>query len=114
MSKRDLDLLLDDILECCQKIKKYTKDYSFDDFLNDDRTIDAVVRNFTIIGEACSNIEPDFKFINPQIKWKEIKDFRNRMIHDYTGVDYSIVWEVITKYLDELEFQIDNLIKEIE
>lgn len=65
MSKRDLDLLLDDILECCQKIKKYTKDYSFDDFLNDDRTIDAVVRNFTIIGEAFSNIEPDFKSINP-------------------------------------------------
>ena len=56
MSKRDLDLLLEDILESCRKIKKYTKDYSYDDFLNDDKTIDAVVRNFTIIGEACSKI----------------------------------------------------------
>ncbi len=43
-----------------------------------------------------------------------MKNLRNRMIHDYTGVDYEIVWEIITKYLNELEFQIDNLIKEIE
>ena len=50
MSKRDLDLLLNYILECCGKIKKYTNGYDFDDFLNDDKTIDAVVRNFTIIG----------------------------------------------------------------
>ena len=114
MSKRDLDLLLEDILESCQKIKKYTKDYSYDDFLNDDKTIDAVVRNFTIIGEACSKIEPDFKSVNPQIQWREIKDFRNRIVHDYNGINYEVVWEIIIKYIDELEFQIDNLIKEIE
>lgn len=113
MSKRDLDLLLDDILECCQKIKKYTKDHSYDEFQNDDKTIDAVVRNFTIIGEACSNIDSDFKSVNPQIKWREIKDFRNRVVHDYTGTNYEVVWEIITKYIDELEFQIDNLIKEL-
>lgn len=111
MSKRDLDLLLDDILECCQKIKEYTKDYSFDDFTNDNKTIDAVVRNFTIIGEACANIHPDFKTANPQIQWREIKDFRNRIVHDYTGINYDVVWEIITKYIDELEFQIEKLLE---
>ena len=110
MSKRDLDLLLNDILECCEKIKKYTNGYNFDDFMNDDKTIDAVVRNFTIIGEACSNVDPDYKTINPQIDWRSIKDLRNRMIHDYTGTNYKVVWEIIKEYIEELEFQIKELL----
>jgi uncharacterized protein with HEPN domain len=110
MSKRDLDLLLEDILECCQRIKEYTKDYSFDDFINDKKTMDAVIRNLTIIGEAISNIPTDFKTINPQIEWRNIKDLRNRMVHDYTGIDYKIVWKIITEYIEELEFQIQELI----
>jgi len=114
MSKRDLKLLLQDIQECVQKIQKYTLDYSFDDFMSDDKTVDAVIRNFEIIGEASSNIDKDFKTINPQVSWSGMRYLRNRMIHDYTGVDYEIVWEIITKYLNELEFQIDNLIKELE
>ena len=111
MSKRDLDLLLNDILDCCQKIKEYTKGYDYATFINDNKTIDAVARNFTIIGEAVSNIDRDFKFVNPQIDWRTIKDFRNRMVHDYTGTDYEVVWEIITKYIDELEFQIQDLLK---
>lgn len=114
MSKRDLKLLLQDIQECTQRIQEYTKGYSFDDFENDRKTVDAVIRNFEIIGEASSNIDKDFKTKNPQIFWEDMKNLRNRMIHDYTGVDYEIVWEIITKFLDDLEFQIDNLIKEIE
>jgi uncharacterized protein with HEPN domain len=110
MSKRDLDLLLEDILECCQRIKEYTKDYSFDDFIKDKKTMDAVIRNLTIIGEAISNIPSDFKTINPQIEWRNIKDLRNRMVHDYTGIDYKIVWKIITEYIEELEFQIQELI----
>src|SRR6478609_5472474 len=105
MSKRDLKLLLEDILECSGKIKKYTKGYTYDDFINDDKTVDAVVRNFEIIGEASSNIDNDFKTFNPQVNWRDMKTLRNRMIHDYTGVDYEIVWEIINKYLDDLEFQ---------
>jgi uncharacterized protein with HEPN domain len=114
MSKRDLKLLLQDIQECSQRIQEYTKGYSYEDFVNDRKTVDAVIRNFEIIGEASSKIENDFKIQNPQVGWRRIKDLINRMIHDYTGVDYEIVWEIITKYLNELEFQIDNLIKEIE
>ena len=111
MSKKDLVLLLNDILESCQKIKKYTKEYSFADFLGDDRTIDAVIRNFTIIGEATSNIDSDFKILNPHIEWREIKDFRNKMVHDYDGIDYEIVWEIITNFIGALEFQIQGLLK---
>ena len=93
------------------KNKKIYEGYTFNDFLADDKTIDAVVINFIIIGEASANIDPDFKIINPQIEWKRIKDFRNRMVHDYIGTDYEVVWEIIINFIDELEFQIQELLK---
>ncbi len=90
MSKRDLKLLLEDVLECSQKIKKYTHGYTFDDFLDDYKTIDAFVRNFEIIGEATSKINDDFNIKNGQIRWKEMKGLRNRMIHDYARLDLEL------------------------
>jgi len=114
MSKRDLKLLLEDIQEATLKIQKYTKGYSFEDFMADDKTVDAVVRNFEIIGEVSSKLDMDYKTKNQQIQWKDMKNLRNRMIHDYTGIDYEIVWEIIKNYIEELEFQIANLIKEIQ
>lgn len=71
MSKRDTILLLDDMLQSAQKIKLYTKDLDFDSFLSDDKTIDAVVRNFEIIGEAANRIDTDFRDSNPEIDGKE-------------------------------------------
>ncbi len=68
MSKRSSDLLLLDMKEAAEKILKYTKGLSFEDFLADDKTIDAVVRNFEIIGEASLRIDEDFRFEHPQIE----------------------------------------------
>ena len=111
MSKRELNILLQDIQESIFKIKKYVEGYSYQEFIDDDKTIDAVVRNFEIIGEASSKIDSEFKDENQQINWKDLKNFRNRMIHDYAGIDYEIVWEVITNYLETLENHIIKLIK---
>ena len=72
MSKRDTTLLLDDMLQSTQKIKKYTQGLSFERFLLDDKTIDAVVRNFEIIGEAANQIAPEFRDSHPEIEWKRI------------------------------------------
>uniref|UniRef100_UPI0040470BE8 HepT-like ribonuclease domain-containing protein n=1 Tax=Algoriphagus sp. TaxID=1872435 RepID=UPI0040470BE8 len=85
MSKRSSDLLLLDMKEAAEKILKYTKGLSFEDFLADDKTIDAVVRNFEIIGEASLRIDKDFRFEHPQIEWKKLRGFRNRIVHDYFG-----------------------------
>lgn len=68
------------------------------------------MRNFITIGEAISNIKGDFKTENPQIEWKTIKNFRNKMVHDYTGTDHEVVWDLIVNHIDELEFQIQELI----
>ena len=110
MSKRDILLLLEDMFQSAQKIKQYTKDLDFDSFLSDDKTKDAVVRNFEIIGEAANRIDPDFRDKNTEIEWKRIRGFRNRIVHDYFGIDYEIVWEIIETYLDELINSLGTLI----
>ena len=111
MSKRDKLLLLDDMLLAAQKIKQYTKDLDYNAFLADDKTLDAVVRNFEIIGEAANRIDPDFRESNPEIEWKRIRGFRNRIVHDYFGIDYEIVWSIIESYLDELIEWLNRIIK---
>ena len=90
------------MLDAALKIKRYTRGFDFDQFLNDDKTIDAVVRNFEVIGEAANRIDPDFKITNPEIDWKRIRGFRNRIVHDYFGIDYEIVWTIIEENINEL------------
>ncbi|MCX6219719.1 MAG: DUF86 domain-containing protein [Bacteroidia bacterium] len=110
MSKRDTQLLLDDMLQSAQKIKQYTKGFDYKEFLMDNKTIDAVVRNFEIIGEAANRIDPDFRDQNPAIEWKRIRGFRNRIVHDYFGIDYEIVWNIVETYLDEMIDRLDSII----
>ncbi|MEY3647382.1 MAG: hypothetical protein RLZ13_264 [Bacteroidota bacterium] len=110
MSKRSSNLLLLDMKEAAEKILKYTNGLSFEDFLTDDKTIDAVVRNFEIIGEASLRIDEDFRLENPQIEWKKLRGFRNRIVHDYFGIDYEIVWSILSEDLEELIFQLEQLL----
>jgi uncharacterized protein with HEPN domain len=77
MSKRDLKLLLEDMLDAAEKIKRYVDDMEYQDFVQDDKTIDAVVRNFEIIGEAANRINEDFKRIHPELDWQHLRGFRN-------------------------------------
>lgn len=72
--------------------------------------MDAVVRNFEIIGEAANRIDPDFRDENPEIEWIRIRGLRNRIVHDYFGIDYEIVWDIIETYLDELIDWLDTII----
>ena len=111
MSKRDHLLLLEDMLDSALKIKKYTSNLTYDDFINDDKTIDAVVRNFEIIGEAANRIDPDFRTMNPEIEWKRIRGFRNRIVHDYYGIDHDIVWSVVENDLDDLIDRLEDFIE---
>lgn len=111
MSKRDKILLLEYMLQSAKKIKRYTNKLDYDTFPEDDKTIDAVVRNFEIIGEAANRIDPDFRTENPEIEWKRIRGFRNRIIHEYFGIDYEIVWSIVESYLDELIDWLETLIE---
>ncbi len=102
MSKRDPLLLLQDIIDSIKKINDYTKGHSFDTFLADSKTLDAVIRNFEIIGEVANRLPEDFKDAHPEINWFRIRGFRNRIVHDYMGIDYQIVWTIIEKDMSRL------------
>ena len=109
MSKRNPGLLVEDILESCHKIMDYTKNISFEEFIADTKTIDAVVRNFEIIGEAANRLPEEFKDLHQNIDWFRIRGFRNRIVHDYFGIDYSIVWQIKETYLLQLIKNLEKL-----
>jgi uncharacterized protein with HEPN domain len=110
MSKRDShELLIDDIIECGDKILRYTHNMSYDDFASTDLVLDAVIRNFEIIGEAANRLSDDFKDLYPTIEWHRIRGFRNRIVHDYAGVDTTIVWGIITNFLPDMLIRLKSI-----
>ncbi len=102
MSKRIPELLIEDIIISANKILSYTEGMSFDEFVEDEKTIDAVIRNFEIIGEAANKLPEEYKEQHSSIDWYRIRGFRNRIVHDYFGVDYHIVWTIKESYLHHL------------
>ena len=113
MSKRDIKLYIDDILESIGRIDWYVRNLSEDDFLNDIKTIDAVVRNLSVMGEAVNNISDEIKIKYPDIPWNEIIGMRNKIVHEYFGVDADILWETVKKDLPAFKEQVLKLSKEI-
>ncbi|MHA8104152.1 HepT-like ribonuclease domain-containing protein [Aquirufa nivalisilvae] len=113
MSKREPKLLLLDILASIEKIQLYTSEHTFDTFLEDSKTRDAVIRNFEIIGEAANRLPEEFKDSNEGINWFRIRGFRNRIVHDYMGIDFQIVWTIIDKDLKKLAEDIQAIVDEI-
>ena len=99
MSERDAGLLLADLLESAHKILLYTDGVTFEQFMTDSKTKDAVIRNFEIIGEAANRLPADFKNKHLHIDWQRIRGLRNRIVHEYFGIDYSIVWNIKEAYL---------------
>jgi len=109
MSKRNPALLIKDILDSCNKILEYTSSMNFEEFSKDSKTIDAVVRNFEIIGEAANRLPEDFKEKHNAIDWHRIRGFRNRIVHDYMGIDFGIVWDIRNNYLPFLIESLQNI-----
>lgn len=89
-------------IECSlQKIFRYTKNISYEQFLSDDMIKDAVERNFEIIGEAVKNLPDGFRNSYPHIPFRQIAGMRDKLIHDYFGIDYEIIWKTIKDKLPQ-------------
>jgi uncharacterized protein with HEPN domain len=112
MSERHPKLLLEDILESAEKIISYTTALTYDEFIADSKTIDAVVRNFEIIGEAANRLPDEAKNNNQEIDWHKIRGLRNRIVHNYFGINYYIIWAIIEDYLNLLIDQIGDLLND--
>jgi uncharacterized protein with HEPN domain len=106
---KDDRLYLTHIKEAIDKIKLYTN-AGYDQFVDDPKTQDAVIRNFEIIGEASKKLSEDVKQLRGDIPWRDIAGLRDVLIHDYMGVDVEEVWNVVANHLPALEKAIDDLL----
>ncbi len=113
MSERSQKLFLTDILESIEAILSFVEGCSFDFFCADRKTFSATIRELEIIGEAIKNISDDIKVKYPDVLWQEIKSFRNKITHEYFGVDGHIVWDIIQNELEPLKQQIDAILKSL-
>ena len=109
MSNREESLLLNDILEAGRKILNFTKGMDIEKFLEDEKTQDACIRNFEIMGEASKYITEETKLANPEIEWRKISNYRNLLIHEYFGVNLEIVWDVIENEMSDTIYFLENL-----
>ncbi len=108
--RRSQLLYLNDIAESAGKIRSYTASLSFEDFNRDPMRVDAVVRNFAIIGEAVKNLSDELKNQFPSTDWKAVAGFRDTLIHGYFGVDMEILWDIIVQKIPPLQDEIARMI----
>lgn len=109
--KRDFKLFLDDIIKYIDKAEQYTTDLTYEDFLKDSKTSDAVIRCIEVLGEASNKIQEDIKNNYP-IPWRDISNMRNRIIHGYFDVDIEEVWLAVKKDMKKLKPLIQKIIKD--
>ena len=108
---RDAGLYIGDIRRAIAKIEKYTKGLTFEKFKNDDKTVDAVVRNLHIIGEAVKHLPKEFRNRGGNIPWREIIGMRNILVHEYFGLDAGILWKTVTEDIPTFRKQFAALLK---
>jgi len=111
MSKRDWKLLFEDILECTDRIEEYTRALDYSDFVKNSMVIDAVVRNIEIIGEASNRVPDDLQNKFDTIPWNQLRGIRNRIIHEYFGVDLNIIWHIVKNDIPPLKKQINQALE---
>jgi uncharacterized protein with HEPN domain len=109
--RKEIDYLKD-ILEASTRALLYCKNLDYEKFSKDFKTQDAVVRNLEIIGEATKNISENIRESNSEIPWKNIAGMRDKLIHDYFGINIDVVWGVVVNDLSELVKNIQIIIKE--
>lgn len=107
---RDFRLFLEDILESCGKVLRFTAQMSFEQFVADEKTYDAVVRNLEIIGEAAKNVPEEVRLRHSDVEWKKIAGLRDVIAHEYFGIDDDILWDIVQNKVPLLEGQVKKVL----
>jgi len=107
---RDWRLYAEDIIEACEKVRRYIEGMTYEAFLADDRTRDAVIRNIEIIGEAAKGIPDSIAAGAPEIPWRNVRGMRDVLAHGYFGASNEIIWATATGRLAEIEAAAQKLL----
>jgi uncharacterized protein with HEPN domain len=110
---RRYDDYLHDIAESAGKILEFAKGFTFERFERDDKTVYAVVRALEIIGEAAKKIPDEIRSQYPSVNWKKMAGMRDRIVHEYFGVNLKIVWETIQVDIPSLKSQMDDVVRNL-
>jgi uncharacterized protein with HEPN domain len=110
--KRQFDIYMEDILKSMLRITEYIEGKNFTDFKKNYMVVDAVVRNFVIIGEASKNIPLKIQKKYPEIPWKKMYGLRNLISHEYFGIDYEMLWEIVSVSLTQNIKDLQRIIEE--
>ncbi len=102
MPPRNWKMRIRDILDSISAVQEYTSGMDFEAFSKDRKTVDAVVRNITIIGEASRNVPADKVGAYPEVPWKLMRDFRNVVAHVYFGIPERVLWDTVQDDLPPL------------
>jgi uncharacterized protein with HEPN domain len=105
-------MYLEDIQQSMSRISEYIQGLDFVTFKKDYKTVDAVIRNFEIIGEASKSLPEFIKEKYPIVPWNEMYYLRNKVSQEYFGIDYEIIWDVASNYLPENKADIDRIVEE--
>ena len=111
--KRSYLMYFEDIRISMKRIAEYLEGHNITSFKQDYKTVDAVIRNFEIIGEASKKIPGSLRNQNPKIPWQEMYYLRNKVSHEYFGIDYEIIWDVAKNYLPENLIEIEKLLNDL-
>lgn len=110
MPPREWRLRVEDILDAIARIQQYVEGLTFEEFQADQKTVDAVVRNLEIIGEAVRHLSARQQGLPSETRWVDIAGMRNVLIHEYFGVDLKIIWHTIVEDLPKLKVQVQGLL----
>ena len=111
LTYREYYIYLEDMLNSILRIEEYIGEFTFSEFKMNYMVVDAVIRNFEIIGEASKNIPTEIQNKYPQIPWKKMYGLRNLIAHEYFGIDYEMIWEISKNNLPQNLIDIKKIVE---